>query len=113
MCLGLFVSSVLSSSEQAMPILVGLTMTQVVLSGALPGNLEGFIALVSPLVPSYWSMNSLSASVNLIDISKISDLDLSDRWESVVSTLAQGSLVVTSMSVIFLTMCYLVLAKKR
>lgn len=113
MCLGLFVSSVLTSSEQAMPILVGLTMTQVVLSGALPGNLEGFIAVVSPLVPSYWSMNSLSASVNLIGISKISDLDLSNRWESVAATLAQGSLVVTSMSILFLSMCYVILTKKR
>ncbi len=113
MCLGLFVSSVLTSSEQAMPILVGLTMTQVVLSGALPGNLEGFIAVVSPLVPSYWSMNSLSASVNLIGISKISDLDLSNRWESVAATLAQGSLVVASMSILFLSICYVVLVKKR
>ncbi len=113
MCLGLFVSSVLTSSEQAMPILVGLTMTQVVLSGALPGNLEGFIAVVSPLVPSYWSMNSLSASVNLIGISKISDLDLNNRWESVAATLAQGSLVVTSMSILFLSMCYVILTKKR
>lgn len=113
MCLGLLVSTILSSSEQAMPILVGLTMAQVVLSGALPGKNEGFIALISPLVPSYWSMNSLASSVNLIEISNISDEDLIIRWEAVVETLTQGSISVLGMSILSLVACYVVLAKKR
>ena len=106
-------SAILSSSEQAMPILVGLTMTQVVVSGALPGDNEGFIGLVSPLVPSYWTMNSLSASTNLADISRIMDPELSDRWEAVLATLTQGTVAVTAMSLIFLVLCYGVLSKKR
>jgi ABC-type transport system involved in multi-copper enzyme maturation permease subunit len=113
MCLGLLVSAILTSSEQAMPILVGLTMTQVVLSGALPGKNEGLIAAVSPLVPSYWSMNSLSASVDLLDISNIADKDLAQRWEAVVETLTQGSFVVFGMSTAFLLLCFVVLVKKR
>jgi ABC-type multidrug transport system ATPase subunit/ABC-type transport system involved in multi-copper enzyme maturation permease subunit len=113
MCLGLLVSSILSSPEQAMPILVGLTMTQVVLSGALPGKNEGLIALISPLVPSYWSMSSLSASVDLVEISNIADEDLAIRWEAVVGTLTQGSFVVMGMSTAFLLMCFAVLVKKR
>lgn len=113
MCLGLLVSTILTSSEQAMPILVGLTMAQVVLSGALPGKNEGFIALVSPLVPSYWSMNSLASSVNLVTISNISDEDLIIRWESVVETLTQGSLSVIGMSLFFLVTCFVVLSRKR
>jgi ABC-type transport system involved in multi-copper enzyme maturation permease subunit len=113
MCLGLLVSSILSSSEQAMPILVGLTMAQVVLSGALPGKNEGFIALVSPLVPSYWSMNSLASSVNLVEISNISDEDLMIRWDSVVETLTQGAISVLGMSLFFLVACFVVLSRKR
>jgi ABC transport system ATP-binding/permease protein len=113
MCLGLLISSILSSPEQAMPILVGLTMAQVVLSGALPGKNEGFIALISPLVPSYWSMNSFAASVNLVEISKVFDKDLLIQWEAVVGTLTQGSFVTLGMSVISLLVCYLVLIKKR
>ena len=113
MCLGLLVSSILSSSEQAMPILVGLTMAQVVLSGALPGKNEGFIALISPLVPSYWSMNSFSSSVNLVEISNISDEDLALRWEPVVATLTQGSTLVLGMSLLCLAGCYIVLTRKR
>ena len=113
MCLGLLVSSILSSPEQAMPILVGLTMAQVVLSGALPGKNEGIIDLISPVVPSYWSMNAFSASVNLIDLSVISDPDLRGRWEPIVETLTQGSSIVFGMSLLFLATCYLVLSRKR
>ena len=112
MCLGLLVSSVLSSTEQAMPILVGLTMTEVVLSGALPGKNEGFIALISPLVPSYWSMNSFAATVDLVKISTISDPDLVERWQPTLETMSQGALTVTGMSILFLTGCFLVLVKK-
>ncbi len=88
-------------------------MAQVVLSGALPGKNEGFIALISPIVPSYWSMSSLSASVDLVEISNISDDDLEIRWEAVLATLTQGSFTVFGMSLIFLVICYGVLSKKR
>jgi ABC-type transport system involved in multi-copper enzyme maturation permease subunit len=113
MCLGLLISAILTSTEQAMPILVGITMAQVVLSGALPGKNEGFIALVSPFVPSFWSMNSLAATVDLVTISRISDPDLLERWEATVSTLTQSSLVVLGMSAAFLLLCFVVLVKKR
>jgi ABC-type multidrug transport system ATPase subunit len=112
MCLGLLVSSALSSTEQAMPVLVGLTMTEVVLSGALPGKNEGFIALISPLVPSYWSMNSLAATADLVKISTISDPDLMERWQPTLETMSQGVLTVTGMSILFLAGCLVVLVKK-
>lgn len=113
MCLGLLISAILSSTEQAMPILVGLTMGQVVLSGALPGKNSGFFELISPLVPSYWLMNIFSATTNLVKISLIPDADLVDRWESSLSTLSQGSSIVIAMSCFYLTICYIVLVKKR
>jgi ABC-type multidrug transport system ATPase subunit/ABC-type transport system involved in multi-copper enzyme maturation permease subunit len=113
MCLGLVISALLSSTEQAMPILVGLTMGQVVLSGALPGKNEGIMALLAPLSPSYWSMNSLSSSINLITISLNNDPDLMKRWESTLAVLRQGTLSVAGMALIFLAACYIVLVKKR
>ena len=113
MCLGLVISALLSSTEQAMPILVGLTMGQVVLSGALPGKNEGIMAMLAPLSPSYWSMNSLSSSINLIKISLNNDPDLMKRWESTLSVLRQGTLSVAGMALIFLAACYIVLVKKR
>ena len=113
MCLGLVISALLSSTEQAMPILVGLTMGQVVLSGALPGKNEGIMALLAPLSPSYWSMNSLASSINLIKISLNNDSDLMQRWESTLAVLRQGTLSVAGMALIFLAACYIILIKRR
>jgi ABC-type multidrug transport system permease subunit len=39
MCLGLLVSALVSTSEKAMPLLVLLTMVQVILSGGVPVSL--------------------------------------------------------------------------
>ena len=47
MLLGLLVSTLLTSEEQAMPALVGLTMVLVVLSGALPLESKGLVAQFS------------------------------------------------------------------
>jgi hypothetical protein len=58
-------------------------------------------------------MSSLSASVDLVEISNISDDDLEIRWEAVLATLTQGSFTVLGMSLIFLAGCYVVLTKKR
>ena len=113
MCLGLVISALLSSTEQAMPILVGLTMGQVVLSGALPGKNDGIMALLAPLSPSYWSMNSLASSINLIKISLNNDPDLMQRWESTLAVLRQGTLSVAGMALIFLAACYIILIKRR
>ena len=113
MCLGLVISALLSSTEQAMPILVGLTMGQVVLSGALPGKNDGIMALLAPLSPSYWSMNSLASSINLIKISLNNDPDLMQRWESTLAVLRQGTLSVAGMALIFLAACYIILVKRR
>jgi ABC-type multidrug transport system ATPase subunit/ABC-type transport system involved in multi-copper enzyme maturation permease subunit len=112
MCIGLLISALLSSTEQAMPILVGLTMGQVVLSGALPGKNEGLLAMLSPISPSYWSMNSLASSVDLIKISLNNDPDLMERWERTVATLQQGSGAVLATAILVLFCCYVVLVKK-
>ena len=58
-------------------------------------------------------MNSLASSVDLVEISNISDEDLTVRWEAVVDTLTQGSFVILGMSAAFLLMCFVVLVKKR
>lgn len=80
MLLGLLISAFLSSSEQAMPTLVGMTMVQVVLSGALPLQAKGIINQVSMLVPSYWANNALSASVDIVQLNLTSDPSLQERW---------------------------------
>ncbi|MGH3165383.1 MAG: ABC transporter permease, partial [Trebonia sp.] len=66
MCLGLAVSSIVSTSEKTMPALVILTMVQVVLSGGvfpLVGHMG--LAQLSWIAPARWGMAALAATINL------------------------------------------------
>ena len=66
MCLGLFVSAIVSTSEKAMPFLVMLTMAQIILSGGvLPlAGLAG-LSQLSWIAPSRWGFGAVAATVNL------------------------------------------------
>ena len=113
MLLGLLISAFLSSSEQAMPTLVGLTMIQVVLSGALPLEAKGIINQISMLVPSYWANNALSASVDIVQLNLTSDPDLQVRWASVVETLTTSMAWVGAFSLFFVLTTFLRVQRSR
>jgi ABC transport system ATP-binding/permease protein len=67
MCLGLMLSALVPTNEIAMPILVGITMVQVVLSGGV--GLSVYNIPLAWLFPSYWGMSALASTVNLNVIS--------------------------------------------
>jgi len=66
MCLGLFVSALVSTSEKAMPFLVMLTMAQIILSGGvLPlGGIAG-LSQLAWIAPARWGFGAAAATVNL------------------------------------------------
>ena len=113
MLLGLFVSSFLTSNEQAMPSLVGITMFEVVVSGALPLMANDFIAQVSKVAPSYWATNSFAASVNLIGISRIRDQIEISKWEFSQSTMQLSMLVIALFSTAFVVSATFRIRHKR
>jgi ABC transport system ATP-binding/permease protein len=72
MCLGLLLSSLVPTNEIAMPILVGITMVQVVLSGGVGlviGNTPA--QYFAALFPSFWGMNALASTVDLNQIIQV------------------------------------------
>lgn len=101
MLLGLLISAFLSSSEQAMPTLVGMTMVQVVLSGALPLEAKGIINQISMAIPSFWTTNALAASVDLVQLSLTSDTELQNRWASTQSNVTNSLLIVGIFALVF------------
>jgi ABC-type multidrug transport system ATPase subunit len=113
MLLGLLISAFLSSSEQAMPTLVGMTMVQVVLSGALPLQAKGLINQISMLVPSYWANNALSASVDIVQLNLTSDPDLQLRWAAVTGTFTTSMVWVSAFSVFFLLLTLIRVQRSR
>ena len=64
MLLGLAVSTLVTKSDQTMPILVGITMVQVALSGGM-FPLTGAVTYVSMIAPARWGMGALASTVNL------------------------------------------------
>jgi ABC-type multidrug transport system ATPase subunit len=64
MLVGLTISTLVTKSEQTMPVLVVVTMVQVVLSGAL-FQLKGAAAWVAYIAPARWGLGALASTVNL------------------------------------------------
>jgi len=66
MCLGLFVSAIVSTSEKAMPFLVLFTMVQVVLSGGVvPLHNNAGLEQLAMIAPSRWGLAAAATTVNL------------------------------------------------
>ena len=66
MCAGLLVSSLLSVTEKAMPLLVLLTVIQLILSGGVI-SLTGVAGLsqLAWVVPSRWGFGAVASTANL------------------------------------------------
>ena len=113
MVLGLLISSFISSTEQAMPALVGMTMIQVVLSGAMPLESGGLIDKMSVFSPSYWANNALSSSIDLVQISRITDPVQQEHWQATSSNLINCIWIMSAFMTGFAMMSWLKVRKSR
>jgi hypothetical protein len=62
--LGLAVSTLVTRADQTMPVLVGVTMVQVALSGGI-FPLTGGIGLVSVIAPARWGLAAIASTIDL------------------------------------------------
>ena len=69
MVAGLLLSALIATGEAAMPVLVVVTMAQVVLSGAIQLRWEWILDWLAWVDPAYWAMNAMSGSVDLNGLS--------------------------------------------
>jgi ABC-type multidrug transport system ATPase subunit/pSer/pThr/pTyr-binding forkhead associated (FHA) protein len=67
MLIGLAISTLVTKSDQTMPILVGVTMVQVALSGGL-FPLTGAIGSVALIAPARWGLGAVASTINLNSI---------------------------------------------
>src|SRR5260370_17684142 len=66
MCLGLLVSAMVCTSEKTMPILVLLTMIQVILSGGVVSLVKkAGLSQLAWISPSRWGFGAVAATSNL------------------------------------------------
>jgi ABC-type multidrug transport system ATPase subunit/ABC-type multidrug transport system permease subunit len=64
MLIGLAISTLVTKGDQTMPILVGVTMVQVALSGGL-FPLTGAIGSVAFIAPARWGLGAVASTINL------------------------------------------------
>jgi energy-coupling factor transporter ATP-binding protein EcfA2 len=64
MLIGLAISTLVTKGDQTMPILVGVTMIQVALSGGL-FPLTGGIGSIAMIAPARWALGAVASTINL------------------------------------------------
>ena len=64
MLIGLAISTLVTKGDQTMPILVGVTMVQVALSGGL-FPLPGTLGDVAMIAPARWGLGAVASTINL------------------------------------------------
>jgi len=67
MLIGLAISTLVTKGDQTMPILVGVTMVQVALSGGL-FPIKGALNYVAAIAPARWGLGALASTVHLNDL---------------------------------------------
>jgi ABC-type transport system involved in multi-copper enzyme maturation permease subunit len=80
MAMGLLVSAVVNTSEKTMPVLVLLSMAQVILSGGLLALSTG-LNQISWLTPARWGFAATASTVNLNEISAPGIITRSALWD--------------------------------
>jgi ABC-type transport system involved in multi-copper enzyme maturation permease subunit len=103
MCLGLLVSALVSTSEKAMPILVLLTMIQVILSGgvvSLVGKMG--VSQLAWIAPSRWGFGAVASTADLNVLTPAAPGAITDPlWKHTASTWLRDMGVQAGLAVIF------------
>ena len=106
MCLGLFVSALVSTSEKAMPFLVLFTMVQVVLSGyVVPLANNVGLKQLSVIAPSRWGLAAAASTVDLNHISLAPPFD--PLWTQTSANWLRDMGIMAGLAVIFALLAYL------
>ncbi len=110
MCLGLLISTLVATSERAMPVLVLLTMVQVILSGGV-FSLSGTPVLqqLAYVVPARWGFAALASTARL---NVISSLSTDSQWAHTSSTWLWDMAATIVLATVFALLAWLALRRR-
>jgi ABC-type multidrug transport system ATPase subunit len=107
MCLGLFVSAIVSTSEKAMPFLVLFTMVQVVLSGYVVPLADNVgLKQLSVISPSRWGLAAAASTVDLNRISPKSTI-IDPLWDQTSANWLRDMGIMAGLAAIFALLAYI------
>ena len=110
MCLGLLVSALVATPERAMPVLVLLTLVQVILSGAL-FSLSGKPVLeqLAYVVPARWGFAAMASTARL---NVIGSLSTDSQWVHTSSTWLTDMAATIVLAMVFALLTWLALRRQ-
>lgn len=97
--LGLALSAVLPSRESTLPVLVIVTMLQVVLSGAIPLRWEAIDDVLGIVIPAAWAFTALAA---ITDLDQLLGPFAEQDWASTPEVIWSSVAMLTAMAMIFI-----------
>jgi ABC-type multidrug transport system ATPase subunit len=115
MLIGLAISTLVTKGDQTMPILVGVTMVQVALSGGLFPLSGKALSMISSIAPARWGLGALASTINLNVIQSSVGLGPDGEkpdalWTHDAAHWLTGMLVMVGIGVIWLIIARLRLA---
>lgn len=106
--LGLALSAVLPSRESTLPVLVIVTMLQIVLSGAIPLRWPSIDNVIGSVIPAAWAFKACAA---LTDLDALLGPSAEQDWPSNTSAVTSALGVLGSMAIIFVAAAILLLKR--
>lgn len=99
--LGLLLSTLLPNLDASLPVLVIVTMLQVVLSGAIRLRWGAIDEVFGPFVPASWAFDALAS---LTDLSTLMGPAAHDSWDATIGPVWTGVVAMTVMSAVFIAL---------
>jgi ABC-type multidrug transport system ATPase subunit len=106
--LGLALSAVIPTREATLPVLVIVTMVQIVLSGAIPLRWSEIDDILGLAVPAHWAFNALAA---LTDLSALLGPAADTTWDTGASVVWTSIWVLVGMAVALVVIATLLLRR--
>ena len=109
MIVGLLISSLVNTSEVTMPALVLVTMSQVVLSGAVPIRYGELLDVIGTVNPGYWAMSWLGALTDLNELAALDEDDQGTFWAFSESNAETSALFLAGLGLVTLVVARVLL----
>ncbi len=111
MALGLLLSAAIPTTEVALPLLVLVTMVQVVLSGAVPIRYETLLDLLGWLTPAYWAFSAMAATTDLAYLT--AEVNPPATWNHLSGTWLLNMAGMVAWFVAYVVLAWLVLRRRE
>jgi len=112
MLIGLAISALVTKADQTMPILVGVTMVQVALSGGL-FPLTGAIGSVAMVAPARWGLGAVASTINLNSIQSSVSMPPSNQKPDALWTHDASHWLVAIGAMFLLGILWIIIARIR